>query len=196
MRLTNEQAIAAAMRMSLIIPGFPRSENGEAEALVAKYIREFVSTKDQMDWLEKTACKKMRRFSLPELRGIFCGRFPPADGVEGEATDTPGFTSSDLERAYIDRQGEAWREKIAEWKQELLLEGHTEEPVILPPVNEIPAPKGRPEPLIPDAATRKAQLRDAEKTLQEQLQKTPRRTDEENARLVRELEEKLGIKKA
>lgn len=197
MKPTSRHIAEAVWRMSEVIPFFPRGEAGMA--MVQSAMERFVSTKEQLDWLTVTACDVMQRFSLPELRGIFCTRFAPADGVY-TAAESPGYTPEDAmsrsEMTYHERQGQEYQEKLAEWKRENLLTGEvaaSDRHNALPPgTNRI-----KPAPFVrePDSAERRARLKDAEETLAEQKRRIPVRTEEEKARMIRELEEQLGIAK-
>jgi hypothetical protein len=193
-RKPTDQEIAEAVCRMSVIPFFPAGEVGIDT--VQKFIESMVGTTEQLKWLRDTTLNNMRKFSLPELRGIFCTKYRPADGIEGVGMETPGFMESDLEQAYHDRESRKWEETIAEWKREKLLEGDTSEPVPLPPVKQIPSGPSPREQAATAAAIRRLGRQDAEKRFEEVKRTTPRRTEEETARLVRELEEKLGIKKA
>jgi hypothetical protein len=53
---------------------------------------------DQLAWLVRTMVDKIGVWNGPvELRGLFCTRFKPADGIKANCTATMGFTPSDLE---------------------------------------------------------------------------------------------------
>jgi hypothetical protein len=177
---TSEDVARAITLMKLIIPFFPTHEL--ALQVVQRSIESFVSTREQLEWLAKTACDNMRSFSLPELRGIFCTRFPPADGVYANA-ETPGFTPEDqmasVEAAYHRREAEEFDRNLIEWKREakLLTGSEDPEPFELPSLafKEIPAPKiVESQP----AGEMRHSLKEAEQQLQEDLAHTPIRSDE------------------
>jgi hypothetical protein len=53
---------------------------------------------DQLAWLVRTMVGRIGVWNGPvELRGVFATKFKPADGIEANCIETPGFTPSDLE---------------------------------------------------------------------------------------------------
>lgn len=80
------------------IPFFPEDE--QVRAVIAGQIAKFVATKEQLDWLVAAAIESIddwqRHGGLPELRGIFCTRFDPADGRTTTAIYATGFREADL----------------------------------------------------------------------------------------------------
>ena len=174
------------------IPNFPSTAEGKS--LLMRFIWQMVSNEKQLHWLLDEAFPRMRRFSLPELRGIFCTRFRPADGIEDTAMETPGFMPADIEHRAHQIEAAETDARLARWKSDLKLLGEPagKEPLALEAANRMPSRK--PVKREIPAAERHAIVADAEKTLHE-TRSTHRRTDEENARLIRELEEQLGISK-
>src|SRR4030095_13303693 len=102
--------------MALVIPFFPREELGQE--VVQESIEEMVSSKDQLDWLVKTACNTMEQFSIPALRGIFYSRYGQIQAI-GEA-------------AYLEREAREYDRKLAEWQQEAKLLGEGPKPFQIP----------------------------------------------------------------
>ena len=195
MKLTRQDVSRALSAMRQTIPFFPTEEMGIE--VVQRSIEGFVSTGEQLEWLTRIACNTMRRFSLPELRGLFCSRFAPADGVWASA-ETPGFTPDEAmaasERAYFDRESKDYERKLAQWKEEAKLLGPGDpEPFELPPaaVKLLPAPP----PAVPEPSKPTISLREAEEQLEQQLARSLRRSADEAARLVAELERQLKSKK-
>ena len=90
MKPTPEQLTAAVHEMASVIPYFPRDSAGQA--LVMRELAKFVTNAHELRWLVDTAAASMREWKgLPELRGLYCTRFKPADGRE-ESCNLPGFT--------------------------------------------------------------------------------------------------------
>lgn len=138
MKPTIEQCLDAVKLMKLV-PFFPKED--KALQVIAASIWKFVNTVEELDWLTTTVCGHMsdweRGGGLPEIRGIFCTRFQPADGIVMGAT-SPGFSSADLEqqheaevRAENDRRLEEYRKKAE------LLAPEDRKPFELPVVKKI-----------------------------------------------------------
>lgn len=101
------EAVKAALRRLAVIPFFPTDEDDKAEIIrtVEDMIGDevlFGSTPQQrIDWLVKATIDAMREWkSIPELRGILCWRWKPADGKEGFST-LPGYSPEDSESCAI-----------------------------------------------------------------------------------------------
>jgi len=95
MKPTPEQLTAAVYEMASVIPYFPRDSGGQA--LVMRELAKFVTNGYELRWLVDTAAGAMRGWKgLPELRGLYCTRFKPADGRE-EDCRLPGFTPEESE---------------------------------------------------------------------------------------------------
>jgi hypothetical protein len=74
----------------------------EGRAAIMRLIERMVGTVEQLQWLCMTMIDRVGTWRGPvELRGVFCTRFKPADGIEASCVDTPGFTAMDSEAAYI-----------------------------------------------------------------------------------------------
>lgn len=82
------------------IPFYPNTPGGKLA--VMKTLRSMVSTKQQMDWLTFTMTNRVTRWQgCGEMRGVFCSRFKPADGIEADCAATAGFTPGELEAGSI-----------------------------------------------------------------------------------------------
>ena len=97
----NPATIAKAVKRLAIIRFFPADADARLE--IMEQIRRIVgdgelyrSTPEQrLAWLIDTAVTHMREWKgLPELRGLYCTRWKPADGIEMECT-IPNFTPED-----------------------------------------------------------------------------------------------------
>lgn len=94
MKPTSGQLARAVSEMGAI-PYFP-TDSG-AQLAVMKQLERFVSGEKELRWLVDTAAGVMREWKgVPELRGLYCTRFKPADGVEANCS-LPGYTPEDSE---------------------------------------------------------------------------------------------------
>jgi hypothetical protein len=199
--ITDDDVARAIAIMARMIHDFPQNEL--EQKLVANSIKKYVSTRGELLWLTETACEVMRWFSIPELRGIFCSRYKPADGVWVEAK-TPGFTYQDVmsagEKAYHEREALEEQRKLIQWKREMKLLTGSDEPYhqILLPAPEIEAvaeaismPRPTKRPQAKAITSPEPSTREIEQRLQQVVAETPRRTPEETARILAELEQRL-----
>lgn len=86
-------AALATMRLSIaFVPAEPA-----ATAIIVLSLGNMVGTKVELDWLTYIACNVMSKWSLAELRGLFCTRYTPRDGVYVECT-LPGHTPMEVAR--------------------------------------------------------------------------------------------------
>jgi hypothetical protein len=96
--MTLKKEIADAVEELSAIPYFPK-ERG-ARLGIMRAMEKFVSGPLELRWLIDTAVGRMRGWSgVAELRGLYCTRFKPKDGIEERST-IPGFTEADSEEAY------------------------------------------------------------------------------------------------
>ncbi len=182
--VTCEQITAAVFTMAEMIPFFPQSRSGQL--IVIQALENFVSTDEQLAWLTDTAVNHMRKFSLPELRGLFCTRWKPKDGIR-EYSTMAGFTAADLEGQYIERQAQETAALIEKWKHEKLLAPPGEvETFVLPP-GAGPKLLPKPERVAAPAPVDPRPLRVIEAEVLSKI--GPPRSPEETARLARELAE-------
>ncbi len=102
MKPTAEQLTAAVHEMASVIPYFPRDSAGQA--LVMRELARFVSNAHELRWLVDSAASAMREWKgLPDLRGLYCTRFKPADGRE-EHCGLPGYTPEESEARFLVEQ--------------------------------------------------------------------------------------------
>jgi hypothetical protein len=97
------------------LPGIP--DTAEGMSMIAGLIWNMIGTRTHWEFLRDEAFPRMRRFSFPELRGIFCTRYQPADGIVEYATETPGFTAADLESEYHERERKENERRLLEYKR-------------------------------------------------------------------------------
>lgn len=70
------------------IPYFPTDETSRRS--IAAALGEFVVSKTALYFMVREAIMKMRRWSgVPELRGIYCTRFQPLDGIRESSALLP-----------------------------------------------------------------------------------------------------------
>lgn len=102
------EAVAAAVRRLSVIPFFPSEEDARME--IMRVIENMIGTgmlygstpQQRIDWLVKAAVNVMRRWGgIPELRGILCSRWKPADGIEAYSS-LPGYSPEDSESRAMD----------------------------------------------------------------------------------------------
>src|ERR1043166_7736980 len=102
--LTIEQTMGAVLTMQSLIPFFPTES--VAIEIIAGEIMKIVEDPEKLQWLTETACIKMPRWGseyqsgLGELRGLYCWRYRPVDGVEGWSS-LPGYRAGDSEAAHM-----------------------------------------------------------------------------------------------
>lgn len=99
MRPTDAEIVMAARAMAAL-RFYPASDDAAVEIMRA--LRRMVGTKAQLDWLVRTMIEEVGEWhGVAELRGVFCSRFAPADGIEGECQRTGRFTGAALEARAI-----------------------------------------------------------------------------------------------
>jgi len=179
MKLERKNVARALSIMRQVIPFFPTEELGLE--FVQRSIESFVSTQEQLEWLTMTACNTMTRFSLPEMRKLFCTRYPPADGRD-ELELSP-------EDVYRLQEGREYERKLAQWKQEAKLLSSGD-----PKPFEVPADAVKPiAPKPAKQAKRGPSVAELEEQLKQQIAEG-KRTAEETARLLADLEAQVGKK--
>lgn len=101
MRPTKQEIVDAVGRLG-ILKFFPSGDNERKE--IMRFVERLVGTTAQLNWLVGAVIDGCNEWPGPkELRGIFCTRYRPADGVEAECS-VSGFTASDGERKFQERQ--------------------------------------------------------------------------------------------
>jgi hypothetical protein len=178
MKLIREDVTKAVVLMSQIIPFFPTG--GPALAFIQRAIESFVGTREQLEWLVDAACNTMTQFSLPALRQLFCTRYPAADGRQELPTSA--------EDAYRIEEGREYERKLAAWKQEAKLLGSGD-----PEPFEVPADAVKPVSGPSKAPRHGPSIHELEEQLKQQITQG-RRTAEETARLLADLEAQVGKK--
>lgn len=92
------EAAVARLHDCQFYPG----ESATLDADLLQTLSSMVGTSAQLKWLIDTYVRQVGRWTnLHELRGIYCNRYRPADGIEAECSETPGFTPDEQEMRYI-----------------------------------------------------------------------------------------------
>jgi hypothetical protein len=112
-----QEAIIRAVIALSNIPYAPQDPD-QQDALMEAIAR-FADQPDGLAWAVSIAIAKWKRWLGPaELRALYCSRFRPADGIEADVMETPGFTAADNEAAYMDAQGRDTAARMEQWKRE------------------------------------------------------------------------------
>ena len=84
----------------LVIPFYPIAHHD----VILRMLERFVDRPERLRWLVDAAVMNLPQWGgVPALRGLYCTRFKPADGIEADCA-IPGFTPDDNETAYLDAQ--------------------------------------------------------------------------------------------
>lgn len=140
MKPSMEELLDAVESMACIIPFFPKER--KSRALVAQMIGSFVNTPEELEWLVLTACGSFRDWDkaggVVELRGLFCTRYRPADGITANCT-TPGLKTEEAELRYLIREMEENRQRFGAYQRAALAAPEEmRKPVVLPELKKIP----------------------------------------------------------
>lgn len=99
MRPTAQQFADAVGKLGAI-PMFP--SDAHARQAIMEALAAMVSNIEQLRWLVGTMLNYSDQWhGVKELRGVFCTRFKPTDGIEGTCVHTRGFTPADCESDYL-----------------------------------------------------------------------------------------------
>lgn len=180
-RATPKDIARALAVMGASIDYFPTDPLGLD--VVQDSIERHVFGTDELRSLVRIACDTMRRWSLPEFLLL---------------------RTSVSERLFYERETLEQERKLREWKKEAKLLGPGDpDPFPIPsdafkriPGDAPPAPPPATDPTPPPKPIKRIpSLREAEAELNEQLAQNKRRSEEETARLLADLELQLGLKK-
>ena len=81
-----------------------------ARKQIMRLLDRMVSDTEQLRWLVRTMVDHVGEWHGPtELRGVFCTRFAPKDGVDAVCVKTYGFRGCDMEERAIEAASEAKR---------------------------------------------------------------------------------------
>ena len=97
MKPTGKQVALAVARLGALAM-FPTSE--AAQDGIMRVLHGMVGTIDQLTWLVNAMLNHVGEWKgTAELRGVFCTRFKPADGIEATCS-IPGFRAGDIESGH------------------------------------------------------------------------------------------------
>jgi hypothetical protein len=117
------EACGDAMEALAVLQMFP-AEKG-ARKQISKLLYRMVETEEQLDWLVGTMVDRVGVWHGPaELRGVYCTKYKPADGLEGICILSPGFTGADCEAAAAQRAPK----ELSRAEAQRLLDGLKDEP--------------------------------------------------------------------
>lgn len=92
----------AAVEELAAIPYFPQGSG--ARLAIAVQMGKFVENNQKLRWLVDSAVTAMDEWrGVGELRGLYCTRYKPSDGIERHST-LPGYTPADNEARYEQEQ--------------------------------------------------------------------------------------------
>ncbi len=121
-----EQAVQAATRLH-VLKFYPSDSTGVFDSEVARLLTRMVDTAAQLNWLVAAMIDRVGEWQGPkELRGVFCTRFRPADGIEADCMTTAGFTPGDNEMRSIEAHEERKRQELQPPREMLRLLGVAE----------------------------------------------------------------------
>ena len=98
MRPTHQDNDDAAERLSCL-RFFPPGDGAKAEVMAV--LERMVDEQDRLDWLVDTMVNRVGTWYGPaEMRGVYCQKYTPADGIIEWCIETPNFRALDSEAAY------------------------------------------------------------------------------------------------
>jgi len=186
-----------------LIPFFPQT--AEAWALIQEDMERYVADSTALELFRVNVIRFCKKYEGPAgLRQIYCGFATPADGVY-PLESLPGVNAGEAAEArYNIRVMEDNERRIDEYKRQALLDppGHRALFLlegIVAEAKPVPSPPAPSKPVGPysynrlaDAARIARSLKEREKGLAEASRAVPARSEEERARLVREVEQATG----
>lgn len=76
-------------------------------------LERIVDRADKLEWLVETMINRVGTWHGPmELRGVYCTRFKPADGIEANCISSSGFTAVDSERSWYEQEAKEQQERL------------------------------------------------------------------------------------
>ena len=101
--ITKEQARIGAQRLAAL-PYYPNEEYARAE--ISRLFLRMVESPKQLEWLITVLLDRCDRYpGIKEIRGVYCTRYKPLDGVE-EYSTISGFTPGDSESQTLIEDGQ------------------------------------------------------------------------------------------
>ena len=120
-----DRSIIAAVDEMAMLKYFPADAAGRGT--IMWLLRRIATEPHEVAWLARTMVDRVGEWQGPvELRGVFCTRFKPADGVEADCQTSVGFRPADGELRSLTEHA-----LLTEGEKRLLLAGPREEPDIV-----------------------------------------------------------------
>lgn len=119
---SDAECMGAVVIMGRLIRYFPADI--ETRELIALSLKDFVRTAGELRWLAHIAANVMAEWNgLAELRGLYCTRFPPKDGISA-VSSLPGYTPREIfersEQEFFAEEMRQGEQRLAEYKREFL----------------------------------------------------------------------------
>jgi hypothetical protein len=184
--ISEKQATDAVARLTAL-EYFPSEAAARFE--IARMFMRMVDDPKKLEWLVRTLVDRIGKYpGTREIRGVYCTRFQPFDGIE-ESSTLSGFSPADCEADYVKLQSQETNLRLAdEREKQHALPGEVSDTPALPQIKPIAAPTRTER----DLATRTI-----EEKLSGELSKpicipaTPVRSQEERDRLMAEMSRQL-----
>ena len=91
--------IATAVGHLSMMKFFPASD--VTQQAIMQLLKRMVGTREQLNWLTQTLINHVTEWpGAAEIRGLFCTKYRPSDGIDGNCT-LPGWTQLDFESRVI-----------------------------------------------------------------------------------------------
>lgn len=179
------EIVRAIARLS-VLKFFP--PDGPARTELMRFFERMVSTPQQLNWLVNSLIDRVGEYpGTAEIRGLFCTRFKPKDGIEVCCT-LPGFRAEDME-GRLALEGSKHKAAL-EGREQLAISGAVErmpEQELARFHNEILSPLASRS--MPGTTSDRASIRSAEAEI---ARCRPTLTPEEKQRRTTEIERALG----
>lgn len=127
MKPSKQRVIQAVVCMGETIPFFPKGD--VSDELIADCLLEFVGSEEQLEWLVRAAIRSVAKYEgMPQLRRLFCSKFPPADGIEPAFATSQEFLQheADMEAQFRAKEMRENEQRLADYKRQAALEGGAE----------------------------------------------------------------------
>jgi hypothetical protein len=93
-----DRDLGLALAQLSMLRYFPSGESSEmAQEAIVGLLRRLCGTREQLAWLVSEMVNHVGTWPGPaEVRGLFCSRYKPADGIEADCS-LPGYSPADGE---------------------------------------------------------------------------------------------------
>lgn len=111
------QITGAVQALCNLIPFAP--QDAISRAVIVRSLSRMIETPAQLEWFVDEAILRIRKWEgVGQLRGLYCTRYKPADGLPENTCDIPGLTPADMEADYQSRMAVESERKLEGWKAE------------------------------------------------------------------------------